>query len=70
MKKTLKYFHETHISGDMDLKEFKRFCDDSWARKYGFVMINTWEEPPLGRYLSNYEQIYVPEKYIKTLKNT
>ncbi|HLX54534.1 MAG TPA: ATPase/DNA packaging protein [Aquella sp.] len=25
--KTLKYFHETHISGDMDFKEFKLFCD-------------------------------------------
>src|SRR6266516_5305119 len=68
-EKTLKYFHETHISGDMDFKEFKAFCDNSWARKHGFVVINIWEEPPLGRYLSNYEQIYVPEKYKKILKN-
>jgi len=24
--KTLKYFHETHISGDMDFNEFRSFC--------------------------------------------
>ena len=27
--KTLKYFYESHISGDMDLKEFKSFCDEA-----------------------------------------
>ena len=26
----LKYFYETHLSGDMDFKEFKQFCDDAW----------------------------------------
>ena len=27
--KTLKYFHETHISGDTDFKELKQFCDNA-----------------------------------------
>ena len=68
--KTLKYFYETHISGDMDFKEFKGFCDAAWSKKYGFVVINLWEEPYCGRYLINYRDIYVPSKYLKIPKNT
>ena len=41
--KTLKYFHETHISSDMDFKEFKSFCDDSWSKECGFVVVNIWK---------------------------
>lgn len=63
--KTLKYFHETHISGDMDFKEFKNFCDKAWSTRYGFVVINLWEQPYCGRYVANYKDIYVPKKYIK-----
>jgi len=61
--KTIKYFHETHVSGDMDFKEFKAFCDDAWSKKHGFVVINIWEEPYCGRYIENYENIYLPNKY-------
>ena len=68
--KTLKYFHETHISGDMNFKEFKALCDDAWSKKHGFIVINIWEEPHCGRYISNYETIYTPEKYLKILENT
>lgn len=65
--KTLKYFHETHISGDMDFKEFKAFCDKAWSQKHGYVVINLWEEPYCGKYLQNYETIYTPTKYLKRL---
>ena len=68
--KALKYFHETHISGDMDFKEFKAFCDQAWSKKHGFVVINLWEEFYCGRYIENYENIYTPVKYIKIHKNT
>jgi hypothetical protein len=61
--KTLKYFHETHISGDMDFKEFKTFCDCAWRKKHGFVVINIWDEAYCGRYWSNYDNIYIPKKY-------
>lgn len=62
--KTLKYFHETHISGDMNFKEFKEFCDGAWRRKHGFVVINIWDEAHCGRYWSNYDNIYIPKKYL------
>jgi len=61
----LKRFHETHISGDMDFKEFKEFCDSAWSDRYGFAVINLWEQPYCGRYVANYKDIYVPNKYIK-----
>jgi hypothetical protein len=59
--KTLKYFHETHISGDMDFKEFKSFCDDAWKKKHGFVVINLWDEAFCGRYWANYSAVYTPK---------
>jgi len=62
--KTLKYFHETHVSGDMDFKEFKTFCDGAWSKKHGFVVINIWDDAYCGRYWANYNKIYIPEKYI------
>lgn len=62
--KTLKYFHETHISGDMDFKEFKDFCDGAWRKKHGFIVINILDEAYCGRYWSNYNSIYIPKKYL------
>ena len=69
-QKTLKYFHETNISVDMDFDEFKTFCEKTWRQKYGFVVINLWEDPYCGRYLANYTEIDTPSKHIKILKNT
>ena len=62
--KTLKYFHETHCSGDMTFVELKKFCDIAWSKKHGFVVINIWDEAFCGRYWSNYDNIYVPKKYL------
>ena len=67
--KTLKYFHETHISGDMEFKEFKSFCDDSWSKEYGFVVVNLWEKLYYERYISNYETIFTPSKYNCKIEN-
>jgi len=63
--KTLKYFYETQVSGDMNFKEFKQFCDEAWSKKHGYVVINLWEDPYCGRYIANYDTIFVPTKYIK-----
>jgi hypothetical protein len=62
--KTLKYFHETHISGDMDFKEFKQFCDGAWNKKHGFVAINIWDDAYCGRYWANYKEVYIPNKFL------
>jgi len=62
--KTLKYFHETHILGDMDFNEFKQFCDEAWSKKHGFVVINIWDDAYCGTYWNNYNKIYTPTKFI------
>ena len=67
-QKTLKYFHGTHISADMDFTEFKKFCDAAWSVKHGSVVINKWEAPYCGRYISNYSEIHVPSKYSEKSK--
>lgn len=61
--KTLKYFYETHISGDMEFAEFKKFCDVAWMKKHGFVVINIWDDAYCGRYWANYKSIYIPKNY-------
>jgi len=61
--KTLKYFHESHISGDMNFEEFRKMCDDAWKAKHGFVVINLWEEAYCGRYIINYKHIYTPSTF-------
>src|SRR5277367_2041184 len=64
-EKTLKYFHQTHVSGDMNFTEFKAFCDEAWRKEHGFVVINLSKEAYCGRYIANYENIYPPKKYLK-----
>ena len=49
--RALKYFFETHLSGGMDFKEFKQFCDDSWTQKHEFVVINLWDNAYCGRFV-------------------
>ncbi len=63
--KTLKYFYETHISGDMPLKEFKSICDQAWSEEHGYIVINLGIEPYCGRYMLNYNKLYIPKQYCK-----
>src|SRR5438552_7210942 len=61
-KKTLKYFYETHISGDMSFNEFEKICNSAWDKKHGNVVINLLEDADFGRYLLNYNNMYIPKK--------
>ena len=58
---TLKYFHGTHITGDMDFKEFSQFCYTAWSKPHGFVVINLWDDSSYGRYWANYTDVYIPK---------
>lgn len=62
-RKTVKYFYETEVSSDMKLEEFEEFCDSAWKRDHGYVVINLWEKPECGRYMQNYENVWIPNKY-------
>ncbi len=58
--KTLKFFYDTHVSGDMTYEEFEKICYEAWKEKHGYIVINLWEEPGCGRYLLNYDSMYIP----------
>jgi len=62
--KTLKYFYEDTISGDMEFDEFKQFCYTAWNNSHGFVVINLWDDAGYGRYWANYAEIYTPKSYL------
>lgn len=61
--KTLRYFYESHISGDMEFEEFKEFCERAWAKDYGYVVINLWSKPNRMKYIDNYKEVYIPKSY-------
>ena len=67
---TLESFHNDTTKEDMDFEEFKSFCKECWSKKHGFAVINLWEDPYCGRYISNYTGLYVPNQYLKTLNIT
>jgi len=62
--KTLQYFYEDCISGDMDFEEFKLFCYKAWSKPHGFVVINLWDEAIYGRYWDNYTEVYTPRSFL------
>ena len=59
-KKTLKFFYDTHVSGDMPFKDFEQICEEAWKTNHGYIVINLWEEPKYGRYILNYDTMYIP----------
>jgi len=62
--KTLKYFYEDTISGDMEFEEFKQFCYKTWSKPHGFVVINLWDDISYGRYWANYTHVYTPQSFL------
>ena len=61
--KTMKYFHEAYLEGDMGFDEFKSFYDKVWSKENSFIVINLWDKAEFGRYWANYNEIYSPNKY-------
>ena len=61
--KTLKYFFETEISEDMNFEEFEKFCSEAWNKEHGYIVVNLWEKPEVGKYMQNYEVVYIPLRY-------
>ena len=61
--RALKYFNETHSSGDMDSNEFEQFYDDSRTKKHGFVVIDSCDNAYCGRFWENYTHSYIASRY-------
>lgn len=61
-KKTLKSFYESYVSSDMEYDKFEQFCEKSWGKPYGYVVINLWSSPDKYKYIDQYENFYYPKK--------
>lgn len=59
--KNVTHIHADHCSADMDIKEFKTFCQTVWsARPYNFVTIDLTSGKFNGKYRENFDTFYFP----------
>ena len=59
--KNITHIHADHCSADMDIKEFKTFCQTIWsARQYNFVTIDLTSGKFNGKYRENFDTFYFP----------
>ena len=50
-------------STDMDLEEFRSFCDQVWKVKHNFVTIDLQRPSHCGRFRQNLDTFYIPAKF-------
>ena len=61
--KDLQNIHQDIISTDMDWKEFSEFCKDTFNKPHSFIVINRESDIFQGKYQSNFNRVYIPNKY-------
>jgi transposase InsO family protein len=62
--KDLRHIHDDIVSGDMPYQEFNQFCQNVWQQDHGYIIINRTHSPLEGRYMANFEHVYLPENYV------
>ena len=62
--KDLQHLYNDFISKDMSFDEFKSFCNSAWKNKHGYIIINKSFSPLEGKYLTNFNSIYLPKKFL------
>jgi energy-coupling factor transporter ATP-binding protein EcfA2 len=60
--KDLRHIYHDYISRDMTWTEFQNFCYAAWNKQHGFVVIVRDKKPIDGKYLANFNCIYIPQK--------
>lgn len=63
-EKDLRHIYNDFISNDMDWIEFKEFCNKVWNEPFNYIIINKILPPAKGKYQANFNQVYIPKKYI------
>lgn len=59
--KNLNHIHADHCT-DMDVQEFKEFCEGIWSKQYDFVTIDLSSSKYNGKYRKNLDEFYFPYK--------
>ena len=62
--KDLRHIHDD-IIGDMTYKEFNDFCQNIWQKDHGYIIINRNKPVEEGKYIANFQQVYIPQKYLE-----
>lgn len=62
-KKDFQHIHEDLISNDMDFNEFKNYITD--IKQYSYLVINKDFDIFNGKYLKNFNEIYIPRSILK-----
>lgn len=63
--KNVNHIFNDHVSDDMSKDEFRSFCRSSWKGAHSFVTIDLSSQPDRGRYRKNFDEFYIPEKFLK-----
>ena len=59
--KNLNHIHADHCT-DIDIKEFKDFCQSIWLNRYDFVTIDLTASKYNGKYRRNLDEFYFPQE--------
>lgn len=63
-KKDLQHIYEDNCCNDMDWKEFFEYCSKAWINPYSYIVINKALQPGEGKYQVNFNQVYIPNKFL------
>lgn len=61
-KKDIQNIHQDLLSNDMDFKEFKDYFSN--LNQYSYIVINKEHDIFDGKYLKNFNEIYIPKKHL------
>ena len=64
-ERDLQNLHRDRVAIDMNLEEFRDFCNEEWKKQYGFVVIDFTANVLSGRkYRFKFNRRYIPISYI------
>ena len=62
-KKDLQHIYDDYISSDMLWDEFKKYTEE--IKDHSFLVINKDFDIFQGRYIKNFNEVYIPKKYLE-----
>lgn len=63
-KKDLQHIYDDYISKDMSWEEFKEYTDSIFSEDFSFLVINKSFQIFDGKYIKNFNEIFIPKKYL------
>ena len=62
-KKDLQHIHDDYVGSDMSWNEFKQYTEK--IRDHSFLVINKDFDIFSGKYIKNFNEVYIPQNYLK-----